>query len=112
MNDNELTKRFTDVLQNLEFAIYSVYCQQPKLVDYEVGRAPEVAVRLYKDEARGRQPKERQLTGLVQEVYAAIEEMAEFRLGQRTLAEGAPTIPPGELSVEDLLASTLAKKGA
>lgn len=104
MNDNELTERFTDVLQNLEFAIHAVYRQQPELVDYEVGRALEAAVRRYKDEARGRTPKERQLTGLVQDVYDAVIAMAEYRLGRQPMAEGAPTFAPGELSVEDLLA--------
>ena len=104
MNDNELTERFTDVLQNIEFAIHAVYRRRPELTDYEVGRALEAAIRRYKDEARRRQPKERQLSGLVEEVYAAIESMTEYRLGRRPLAKGAPTIPPGELSVEDLLA--------
>ena len=104
MNDNELTERFTDVLQNIEFAIHAVYKLEPDLTDYEVGRALEAAVRRYKDEARGRTPKERQLTGLVQEVYEAVIAMTEFRLGRRSMGEGGPTFAPGELSVEDLLA--------
>lgn len=104
MNEEELTERFTDVLQNIEFAIHAVYQREPKLTDYEVGRALEAAVRRYKDEVRGRTPRERQLTGLVQEVYDAVVEMSEFRLGRNPLAEGGPTFEPGELKVEDLLA--------
>ncbi|RLT44675.1 MAG: hypothetical protein DWI57_02830 [Chloroflexi bacterium] len=104
MNDELLTERFADVLQNIEFAIYAVYQREPELVDYEVGRALEAAIRRYKDEIRGREPKERQLVGLVEEVYAAIESMTEYRLGRQPLAKGAPRIPPGALSVEDLLA--------
>ena len=104
MNDDELTERFADVLQNIEFAIHAVYKREPELTDYEVGRALETAVRRYKEEVRGRTPKERQLNGLVQEVYAGVEAMAEYRLGRRALAEGAPVFQPGELSVEDLLA--------
>jgi len=104
MNDEELTERFTDVLQNIEFVIYAVYRTEPELTDYEVGRALEAAVRRYKDEIRGRQPKERPLTGRAQDVYDGIESMAEYRLGRRALAEGAPVMSPGELSVENLLA--------
>ncbi|MBX3050719.1 MAG: hypothetical protein KF753_04555 [Caldilineaceae bacterium] len=104
MNDNELTERFADVLQNIEFAIHAVYRQQPELVDYEVSRALEAAVRRYKDEVRGRTPKERQLTGLVQEVHDAVIAVAEFRLGRQPLSEDAPAIQPGVLTVEDLLA--------
>lgn len=104
MNDEELTERFFDVLQNIEFAIHAVYQREPTLTDYEVDRALEAAIRRYKDEVRGRTPRDRRLTGLVQEVYDAVVEISEFRLGRRVLDEDAPPMPEGALSPADLLA--------
>ncbi len=47
-----------DVLQNIEFAIVSVYRKQHTLRDVEVMRALDALIDLYRAKARGHTPKE------------------------------------------------------
>lgn len=71
-----------DVLQNLEFAIISLYRQTPDLIDAEVLTAIEALIRIYGAEAQGKSVRDRPIRGLSQKLAEAVKEMCEFRLGR------------------------------
>jgi hypothetical protein len=90
-----------DVLQNLEFAAVEVWRRRPEITDHVVLRAYEAAHQQYRAEARGQTPRPCQLAGLDREVFDAVAEMCEFRLGRKALAGGpdepVPPIPVSKL---------------
>ena len=75
-----------DVLQNIEFAIVSVYRKQHDLRDVEVMRALDVLIEVYRAETRGHTPKEIRLAGPEGVVFQRAKEMCEFRLGRHETA--------------------------
>ena len=77
--------RYEDVLQNIEFAIVGVYRAHPELLDYDVEAALEALIARYTAEQRGRQAREASLPGLRREVFDAVLQACEFRLGRGTL---------------------------
>jgi len=77
-----------DVLQNLEFAVVNLWRKHPDMTNYVVARAYEAAFEHYRAEARGHQPKACKLTGLDHEVFEAVKDMCEWRLGRSS--EGKP----------------------
>jgi len=72
-----------DVLQNIEFAIISVYRKQHDLRDVEVMRALDALIDVYRAEARGHTPKDMSLTGPEGMVFQRTKEMCEYRLGRQ-----------------------------
>jgi len=66
-----------DILQNIKFAIVSVYRGNPEITDHNVDMALETLVRMY----RGRKvfPPQSPLT---LEVYEAAQGMCDWRLGE------------------------------
>jgi len=76
---------YLDVLQNIEFAIISVYRQDKSLLDYDVMDAVEAPVRRYSAEQTGRNPPAPRLHERAQRVYEAACSMCEFRLGREHL---------------------------
>lgn len=93
-----------DVLQNIEFAIVSVYRKQHDLRDVEVMRALEALIDVYRAEARGHTPKDMSLTGLEGMVFQRTKEMCEFRLGRQAVATRIQVSFEGDKTVHDILA--------
>jgi hypothetical protein len=74
--------RYLDVLQNIEFAIVSVYNEHPDLVDSNVDRALEGLTRVYHAEANQRTPPTLKLSEIDQTLFDRIQDMCEWRLGR------------------------------
>jgi hypothetical protein len=90
-----------DVLQNLEFAVVNVWGKHREMSDHVAARAYEAAFERYRAESRGQQPKACALAGLDREVFEAVVQMCECRLGRSSdiQFEGKPmpSIPVSEL---------------
>lgn len=72
-----------DVLQNIEFAIVSVYRKQRDLRDVNVMRALDALIDVYRAEARGHTPKEVRLDEPDSTVFHQTKEMCDYRLGRQ-----------------------------
>lgn len=93
---------YQDVLQNIEFAIVSVYRSNSALLDYDVRDALEALIRYYRSQSIGREPDVPQLGGKPQDVLLAVKQVCEMRLGR---ADAADTLPIGitPLSIDELV---------
>src|SRR5882762_4635019 len=81
-----------DVLQNIEFAIVSVYRKQHALRDVEVMRALDALIDVYRAKARGHTPKEVNLPEPENTVFQQAYTMCEFRLGRQETANRHPPL--------------------
>jgi len=63
---SDFEEKYMGVLQNIEFAIASIFRQHAALLDFEVGEAINALVRQYKAEQRGRTAGSSKLTLLGQ----------------------------------------------
>lgn len=98
---------YLDVLQNIEFAIVSVYHKYRQLVDYDVEVVLNALVQEYQAEQRHRQPAPKRFSDLQQELHNAVRAMCEFRLGREPLiAESGQEVlaNASDLSVEEIVA--------
>ena len=93
-----------DVLQNIEFAIVSVYRKQHDLRDVEVMRALDALIDVYRAEARGHTPKDMSLTGPEGIVFQRTQEMCEYRLGRQAVATRIQVPFEGDKTAHDILA--------
>ncbi len=93
-----------DVLQNIEFAIVSVYQKQSNLRDIDVMRALDALIDVYRAEARGHTPKEIDLPEPEATVFQRTKEMCDFRLGRRETAVRIQMPFEGEKTPSDILA--------
>jgi hypothetical protein len=93
-----------DVLQNIEFAIVSVYRKQHDLRDVEVIRALDALIDVYRAESRGHTPKDISLTGPEDMVFQQTKEICEFRLGRQAAATRIYVPFEGDKTAHDILA--------
>jgi hypothetical protein len=96
--------QYLDVLQNIEFAIISVYRQQPRLRDSVVLRAVEALIDYYRTEARGQTPKPGKLPETEAEIFARVRELCEVRLGRGGLGIAPEHLPAHDKRVEEIVA--------
>jgi hypothetical protein len=97
---------YLDVLQNIEFAILQVYHSTPTLVDYDVEKALDALIRTYKRPPHRPAPKWRS-TPSAEEVFVAVKEMCDWRLGSDVPGMFDNFVLPAEmepLSVDEILA--------
>lgn len=87
-----LEDRHLDVLQNIEFAIVSVYREQPDLRDLDVMRGLDALIDVYRAEVRGHTPKEVDLPEPEHTVFERTQSICEVRLGRQAL-ESVSEIP-------------------
>ncbi|GBD87042.1 hypothetical protein BMS3Abin03_00968 [bacterium BMS3Abin03] len=73
---------YLDVLQNIEFAIQSVYKIHDDLTDYDALSAIEAVIDFYIAEERKREPRDFKLSAKSLEVYDAVKEICNFLLGR------------------------------
>jgi hypothetical protein len=75
-------EQYPDVLQNIEWAIVTVFRRNPTLVDFDVENAVSALMAKYKAEAQNHEPRLPRLNERAQEVYDQVEAMCELRLGR------------------------------
>jgi len=93
-----------DVLQNIEFAIVSVYRERRNLLDYDVMRALDALIEVYRAESRGHTPKEIPLPEPERLVFHRAKDMCEFRLGRKELGITGQMTAGAEKTVDEILA--------
>lgn len=93
-----------DVLQNIEFAIVSVYRERGDLVDYDVMRALDALIDVYRAESRGYTPKEIHLPEQESLVFQRVKDICEFRLGRNELRINQNIISGAEKTANEILA--------
>jgi hypothetical protein len=93
-----------DVLQNIEFAIVSVYRNQRDLRDVDVMRALDALLDVYRAEARGHRPKDISLPEPEAAVFQRVKDMCEFRLGRQTAAMRVQVPFEGDKTASEILA--------
>jgi hypothetical protein len=99
-----LEEEYLDVLQNIEFAIVSVYRERNDLRDYEVMRALDALIDFYRAEARGHIPKEFHLPEKEALVFQRVQDMCEFRLGRENLGSNVQAISIEKKTADEILA--------
>jgi hypothetical protein len=110
----DFEQQYADVLQNLEFAIVSVYRREPGLLDYDVDAALEALIARYNAERQQRAPRSIQLSERREQVYNALTKVCEWRLGRTSLeveegrvaavSSGETDSSPPPLSLEEMVA--------
>ncbi|MFQ5829994.1 MAG: hypothetical protein ACE5JD_12690 [Candidatus Methylomirabilia bacterium] len=99
-----LEDKHLDVLQNIEFAIVSVYRERSDLLDYDVMRALDALIDVYRAESRGHIPKEIHLPEQESFIFQRTKDMCEFRLGRKELKHNMQAISREEETVDEILA--------
>lgn len=105
-------EEYEDVLQNIEFAIISVYEQNPDLTDVNVDNALDGLVRIYTAEERGRTAPTLRLNALEREVYERVKTVCDWRLGRSSLGAVGEAdasaeeliVPSDAITVEEIIA--------
>lgn len=102
----KLEEDYEDVLQNLEFALVSVYREDNEMTDWQALNAINGLIRTYTAETRKRTPPNLSLNEQAQLAYDRVKAMCDLRLGRsiRETADGLPLPMPGKpLSVDEIL---------
>ena len=94
-------EEYLDVLQNIEFAIVSVYREKPDLLDYDVDKVLNLLWTEYRNEKQDRTAPAPQLGANAQLVYARVKSMCEWRLGRQNL-EAKKDGQPVEMGIKPL----------
>lgn len=98
--------QYSDVLQNIESAIVTVYEENPRLLDCDVTDALDALIRGYGLEEQGRVAQEPRLSAPSRRIYDLSRSMCEWRLGRQPLNDDDPTdshLPADELSTAELV---------
>lgn len=100
-------EEYTDILQNIEFAIVSVHQEHPLLVDFDVENALNALINRYYAESTQHAPRPVNLNERARLVYERVEAMCEWRLGRQShITEDGETfqLQPGSITLEVILA--------
>lgn len=100
MAKNDLFDEPLDIMQNIEFAIISIYRRDRNLTDYNVDMALEALLKNY----RGKKAFPPQ-SPLTLEVYDAAQSMCNCRLGEADLEDESGL--PADLSLEPVSADVI-----
>ena len=93
--------QYLDVLQNIEYAILSVYRENPDLLDYDVDKVLNLLWTEYRHEKQDKTTPAPQLGANAQRVYARVQSMCEWRLGRQKL-EAEKDGQPVEMDLKPL----------
>ena len=102
-----LEDKYLDVLQNIEFAIVSVYRKDNNLSDHDVMGALDALIDYYRAESRGYTPRDSSLAGKVENVFRQAKQICEFWLGRASLGTDVE-IPISQIT-SDKIVSCLRK---
>jgi hypothetical protein len=92
-----------DFLQNIEFAVVSVYRDHSTLLDYSVMNALDALIEIYRAESRGHTPREISLEGEEKEVLDRVKQMCEWRMGRDSLLEALMPAAVEATTLDDML---------
>jgi hypothetical protein len=92
-----------DVLQNIEYAIISIYRADPSLLDMDVKDALDTLVRHYRAEEEERRPSAPRLAELAQKVFVSVQGVCEWRLGRPSLSNDEESIPGSPIPLAELV---------
>lgn len=81
----DVEEEHLDILQNIEFAIMSVWRDNPLLVDFDVEAALNALISRYHAQSQGHEPRPVSLNERAMLVFERVEAMCEFRLGREGL---------------------------
>ena len=83
-----LEEKNLDILQNIEFAIASVYEDHPTFLDYRVMGALDALVGAYRAESRGHTQKQISLEDEEREIFDRVKSVCEWRMGRTQKPNG------------------------
>jgi len=81
----DVEEEYLDILQNIEFAIMSVYRDNPLLVDFDVEAAINALISLYHAQSQNHEPRRISLNERATLVFGRVEAMCDWRLGREEL---------------------------
>ncbi|MDD4091833.1 MAG: hypothetical protein PHQ63_04685 [Smithellaceae bacterium] len=96
----DLFEKYQDVLQNIEFAIVSIYREKLEMTDYAVMRSLEAIINHYSAEKTGKRPRNYSLDETEKEIFRQVQSVCEWRLG-RPSSFGMPGIIP--ISLDEII---------
>lgn len=96
----DLFEKYQDVLQNIEFAIVSIYRENLEMTDYAVIRSLEAIINHYSAEKTGKRPRNYSLDEIEKEIFRQVQSVCEWRLG-RPSSFGMPGITP--MSLDEII---------
>ena len=100
-------EKYTDVLQNIEFALMQTYRAHHEMTDWEAHDAVKGLIRMYQAETRGRAAPTLRLNSIAQEAYDNVKTMVDWRMGrgQALVPEGQPVdVPMTPKTVDEIIA--------
>ena len=89
---------YLDVLQNIEFAIVTIYHQYPEITDYDVESAVNALIREYRAQESGRTVASPKIGSESQSVYDSVKMMCEWRLGKESLVKKGEFAELGDIA--------------
>lgn len=98
----KIEEEYQDVLQNIEFVIVSAFRRHPNLSDHGVRRALEAVSDSYAAEVVGRPPRRFGLSSDEQELFGAVKEMCDWRLGRESLRSDQRAVEIEPITLEEL----------
>ncbi len=98
----DIVKEYMDVLQNIEYAIVSVYKQHPDLTDYDVIHVFDALADAYSGEKVGRPPRYFRLSERENILLNYTRQTCELRLG-RIVIEPEPDMASDIVPSSDVL---------
>lgn len=107
MSGQSFEDEYLDILQNIEFNIVQIAQKHPEMTDWDALSAIEALIAAYRKKSAGRKVTPRKLSPLAEEIYATLNAMCDWRLGEGQLLnkEGEPVdIPLDPITVDELLA--------
>ncbi|MDD5415322.1 MAG: hypothetical protein PHH96_10950 [Smithellaceae bacterium] len=96
----DLFEKYQDVLQDIEFAIVSIYRENLEMTDYAVMRSLEAIINHYSAEKTGKRPRNYSLDEIEKEIFRQVQSVCEWRLG-RPSSFGMPGITP--ISLDEII---------
>jgi len=103
----KLEDEFMDVLQNIEFALVTVYNEDEEMTDYEAEKAINSLIRLYTAEQRKRDAPDLDLSGPAALAFELVKGMCEWRLGREKLQSGDENKEPFDFNLEPIALNDL-----
>lgn len=107
-NNIPFEEEYMDVLQNIEFALVSIYKEHEKMSDYDAEKAITALIKTYQAKARGQEAAPTRLRSDQQEdAYTFVKEMCDMRLGEEISLEkdGQPVnIGISSLEIDEIIA--------
>jgi len=102
-----IEEEYLDVLQNIEFAIVSVYRSEQALIDYDVNKILNILISGYQAEFSKRDMSKPNLTPLQERLYESVKHMCEWRLGREAIDKKEKHLQTENIesvSVEEIIA--------